>query len=56
MGEVRNACRSLVGRPGWKRSLGRPRHRFEYDIKMGLSEIMLEGVDCIRVPRNIMMI
>jgi hypothetical protein len=33
MGERRGVYRVLVGKPEEKRSLGRPRHRWENDIK-----------------------
>jgi hypothetical protein len=36
-----------VGRPVVKRSLGRLRRRYKDNIKMGLREIGLEGVDFI---------
>jgi hypothetical protein len=36
MGEMRNAYKILVGKPDGKRSLGRPRHRWEDNIKMDL--------------------
>ncbi|KAJ4425767.1 hypothetical protein ANN_27390, partial [Periplaneta americana] len=39
MGESRNAYRVLVGRPEGKRPLGRPRRRWEDNIKMTLEEI-----------------
>ncbi|KAJ4428102.1 hypothetical protein ANN_24116 [Periplaneta americana] len=39
MGESRNAYRVLVGRPEGKRPLGRPRRRWEDNIKMDLREI-----------------
>jgi hypothetical protein len=39
MGEVRNAYSILVGKPGGRRPLGRPRRRWEDNIGMGLSEI-----------------
>ena len=35
----RNAYRVLVGRPEWKRHLGRPQHRWEDNIKMDLREV-----------------
>jgi hypothetical protein len=33
MGEKRNACRILVRNPEGKRPLGRPKHRWEENIK-----------------------
>jgi hypothetical protein len=41
MGEKRNVCRLLVGKPEGKRQLGRPRCRWVVNIKMSLIEIML---------------
>jgi hypothetical protein len=38
-GEKRGAYRILVGRPEGKRTLGRPRHRLEDNIKMDLQEV-----------------
>jgi hypothetical protein len=37
--EGRGVYRVLVGRPEGERSLGRPRHRWEDNIKMDLREI-----------------
>jgi hypothetical protein len=39
MGEGRGAYRILVGRPEGRRPLGRPRHRWEYNIKKDLQEV-----------------
>jgi hypothetical protein len=39
LGEGRNVYRVLVGRPEGKRTLGRPRRRWEGGIKMDLREI-----------------
>jgi hypothetical protein len=39
MGEGRGAYRILVGIPEGRRPLGRPRRRWEYDIKMDLQEV-----------------
>jgi hypothetical protein len=39
MGEGRVAYRILVGRPEGRRPLGRPRRRWEDDIKMDLQEV-----------------
>jgi hypothetical protein len=41
MGEVRGAYNILVGRPEGRRSLGRPRCRWEDNIKMDLREMGL---------------
>jgi hypothetical protein len=38
-GAKRNAYRILVGKPEGRRLLGRPRHRWEDNIKMDLREI-----------------
>jgi hypothetical protein len=45
MGEGRGVYRVLVGRPEGKRSLGRPRHRWEDNIKMDLREIVIDGAN-----------
>jgi len=39
MGEGRGVHWVLVGKPEVKRSLGRPRHRWEDNIKMDLQEV-----------------
>jgi hypothetical protein len=39
MGEERGAHRVLVGKPEGKKPLGRPRHRWEDNIKMDLQEV-----------------
>jgi len=39
MGERRGVYRVLVGRPEGKRSLGRPRYRWEDNIKIDLQEV-----------------
>jgi hypothetical protein len=39
MGKKRNAYRILVGKPEGKRPLGRPRRRWEDNIRIGLREI-----------------
>jgi hypothetical protein len=48
MGEERGVYRVLVGRPESKRPLGRPRHRWEDDIKLDLREIGINGANWIR--------
>jgi hypothetical protein len=39
MGERRDAYRVLVGKSEGMRTLGRPRHRWEINIKMDLQEV-----------------
>ena len=39
MGEGRGVHRGLVGKPEGKRPLGRPRRRWEDNIKMDLQEV-----------------
>jgi hypothetical protein len=39
MGERRSAYRVLVGKPEGKRPLGRPRHKWEDNIKMDLKDV-----------------
>jgi len=45
MGEVRDAYIFLVGKPKRNRPLGRPRNRWEDNIKMYLREIVWKCVD-----------
>jgi hypothetical protein len=52
MREGRGAYRVLVGRPEGKRPLGRPRRRWEYNIKMDLREIGLDGTNWIRLAQD----
>jgi hypothetical protein len=52
MGEGRGAYRVLVGRPEGKRPVGRPRSRWEDNIKMGLEEIRIDGENCIRLAQD----
>jgi hypothetical protein len=52
MGEKRNAYRLLVGKPGGKRPLGRPRLRWVDNIKMDLLEIGWGGVDSIGLAQD----
>jgi hypothetical protein len=52
MGEGINAYRVLVGRPEGKRPLGRPRRRWEDNIKMDLREIGIDEANWIRLPQD----
>jgi hypothetical protein len=47
MGEKRNVCRILEGKPEVKIPLGRSRRRRVYNIKMNLREIGWGGMDWI---------
>ncbi|KAJ4446782.1 hypothetical protein ANN_13480 [Periplaneta americana] len=52
MGESRNVYRVLVGRPEGKRPLGRPRRRWEDNIKMDLREVGYDGRDWINLAQD----
>ncbi|KAJ4429610.1 hypothetical protein ANN_21796, partial [Periplaneta americana] len=52
MGESRNAYRVLVGRPEGKRPLGRPRRRWEDNIKMDLREVDCDDRDWINLAQD----
>jgi hypothetical protein len=49
MGEKRNACRVLVGKPEGRRPLGRPRLQWEGNIKVDLKEMCCGDVDWINL-------
>jgi hypothetical protein len=52
MGETKNAYRILVGNREGKRPLGRPRRRWEDNIKMDLRELGWDGVDWIELAQD----
>jgi hypothetical protein len=52
MGELRKVYAILVGKPEGKRPLGRPKHRWEGNIRMYLKEISWEGVDWIHLAQD----
>jgi hypothetical protein len=52
IGEKRNACRILVGKPEGRRPLGRPRLRWVDNIKIDLREIGWHGVDWIYMVQD----
>jgi hypothetical protein len=52
MGEGRGVYRVLVGRPEGKRTLGRPRHRWEDNVKMDLREIGIDGANWIQLVQD----
>jgi hypothetical protein len=51
-GRKERCNRILVGRPEGRRPLGRPRHRWEYHIKMDLQEVGWGGVDWIELAQD----
>jgi hypothetical protein len=52
MGEGRGIYRVLVGRAEGKRSLGRPRHRWEDNIKMDLRETGISVGNWIQLAQD----
>jgi hypothetical protein len=52
MGEKRNACRILLGKPEGRRPLGRPRCRWLNNIKMDVREIEWGGMDWLDLAQG----
>ena len=52
MGERRDIYKFLVGKTEGKRTLGRPRHRWEDKIKMDLQEVGCGGMDWIVLAQD----
>jgi hypothetical protein len=52
MGKMRNMYKMLVGEPEGKRVLGRPRRRWEDDIKMGREKNGWQGVGRIYLAED----
>jgi hypothetical protein len=50
--ESRGVYRVLVEKPEGKRPLGRPRHRWEDNIKMDLQEVGCVGIDWIDLAKD----
>ena len=51
-GEGRGMYRVLVGKPEGKRPLGRPKRRWEDNIKMDLQQVGCGGVDWIQLAQD----
>jgi hypothetical protein len=52
MAEGRGVYRVMVRRPEGKRPLGRPRRRWECNIKMDLREIGIDGMNWIQLAQD----
>ena len=52
MGERRGVYRILVGKPEGERQLGRPKCRWEDNIKMDINELGCGGVDWIDLGQD----
>jgi len=52
MGERRGVCRVLVGKPEGRRPLGRPRCRWEDNIRMDLGEVGCGCVDWMELAQD----
>jgi hypothetical protein len=52
MEQMKNSYRILLRKPKGKRLLGRPRYRWEDNIRMNLREIGWEGVDWKYLTQN----
>jgi len=52
MGERRGVCRILVWKPAGKRPLGRPRRRWENNIKMDFQVVGCGALDWIELAQD----
>jgi len=52
MGDRRSVYWVLVGKPDGRRPLGRPRRRWEDNIKMGLQEVGYGGMEWIELAQD----
>jgi hypothetical protein len=52
MGEKRKLFRVMVGKPEGRRPLGRPRRRWEYEIRMALTESGWGGAEWIKMTQD----
>jgi len=52
MSEAGSTYWGLLGKPEGKKSLGRPRSRWEVNIKMDLQEVECRGMDWIELAQD----
>jgi len=52
MGKRRGVYRVMVGKPEGKRPFGRPRRRWEDNIKIDLQEVGCRGMDWIELAQD----
>ena len=52
IGKKRGVYRVLVGKPEGKRPFGRPRHRWEDNIRMDLREVGCGGMDRMELAQD----
>jgi hypothetical protein len=52
LGERRGVYRILVGKPEGKRPLGRPRRRWDYNIRMDLQEVGCGDMDWLGLAQD----
>jgi hypothetical protein len=52
IGEGRGVYRVLVGKPGGRRPLGRPKHRWEFNIKLYHQEVVCGSMDWIVLAQD----
>ena len=52
MGKEREVYRVLVGKPEGRRTLGRPKHRWVYNIRMDLQEVGCGYMDWIGLAQD----
>jgi len=52
MGDRKGVFRVLLGKPEGKRLLGRPRRRWEDNIKMDIQEVGCGGMDWIEMAQD----
>jgi hypothetical protein len=53
LGEKRKVYKVLVGKPEGKKPLRRPRHRWEYGIRMDLRQTGLQSVERVQLAQDI---